>query len=156
GFFQCHAVHLAGAKRLEIAANARDEPIGRCGSRFERVVVAHVDVLTLDRPAVDRKHLVLQDGRVVVQLPLEDGPVGNLDELGRDLDATPSRELGVRARGCSALLLPAARGRHETDYYQEASVNDLSCVQSHKYPPPLPVQAVLSRTPLKEHYCLTR
>ena len=97
GFFQCHAVHLAGAELLEIAADVRHALIGRLGSGLERIVVADVDGLALDLPAVDLEHLVFQDGRVVVELSLEDRPFGDLDESRRDLDAAPLRELAIRA-----------------------------------------------------------
>ncbi len=50
GFFQCHAVHLAGAERLEIAADVLHAPIGRFGSGLERIVVADEDISPLTLP----------------------------------------------------------------------------------------------------------
>src|SRR5262245_31657267 len=58
GVFQCHAVNLAGAERLEIAADILHASIGRFGSGLERIIVADIDGLALDPPAVDFEHLV--------------------------------------------------------------------------------------------------
>ena len=69
-------VHLAGLERIEVAAHLRYAPIGRFGSGLVRIVVADIDGLSLDLAAVDFEHLVLQNGGVVVQVPLEDRPSG--------------------------------------------------------------------------------
>ena len=84
---------------LRLPPTSWHAPIGRFGSGLERIVVADVDGLALDLPAVDFEHLVLQDGRVVVEVALEDRPFGDLDELRRDLDAAPLRELGSSGAG---------------------------------------------------------
>ena len=48
---------------------------------------------------MDLEDLVLEDGRVVVQLALEDGPFRNLDESRRHLDAAPPGQLGILRPG---------------------------------------------------------
>ncbi len=85
-------------------------------SGLERIVVADVDGLALDIPAMDFEHLVLQDGRVIVKRPLENRPLGDLDEFRRDLDAVarrPSSE-SEPGRAQAAAIRPTANRRLAT------------------------------------------
>src|SRR5579883_1973620 len=133
GIFQGHAVHLAGAELLEIAADVGDALVGHLGAGLGRIVVADVDGLALDFPTVDFQDLVLQDGGVVVQRSIEDRPLGDLDESRRHLDAAPVGQLGIRARGAQALAPPGTPGRRQTQSQQEADHNGSAGAHAHGF-----------------------
>ncbi len=117
---------------LRVPPTSGTRLIGRFGSGLPRIVVADVDGLALDLPAVDFEHLVLQDGRVVVKFSLEDRPLGDLDEFRRDLDAAPLRELGIRAWRTPDFAFGAADG-HREQGNQKTADHGPARLQSHDF-----------------------
>jgi hypothetical protein len=95
--------------------------------------VADVDGLALDPAAVDFEHVVLEHGRVVVQLALEYRPLGDLNKFRRDLDAAPFGELGIRARASRTLSPVGTSNRHQTHGKHEAHQNGPVGTQTHEF-----------------------
>ena len=82
--------------------------VGRLGARLPGIVVADEERVAVHLAAMDLEHLVFQDRRVVVEVALEDGALGNLDQLRGDFDGAVGGEMRVPRAGClSGLLLPA-------------------------------------------------
>ena len=92
--------------------------------------MADVDGLALDLAAVDFEHLVLQDGRIVVQFSLEDRALGDLDEDRRDLDGAPLRR--ARDPELAASLPSGTAGRHQTHRKEQASHNGPARAEAHE------------------------
>ena len=121
GVLQRHAVDLA-AEVLEITADVWDVPIGRFGgSGTERIVMADVDGLTFDLPAVDFEHL-LQNLVLASRKPWKGGRTSNSTHRNVRRGATtvpkirctwivlalrPADRIG-RGRSSSPRILPAA------------------------------------------------
>ena len=95
---QRHPVKLTRAELLESAADVFRPRVRGFGARLPRIIVPDVnDRAFLDCAALHGNNFVFQDGRVVVEVALENRAVGNLDESGGDFDSSERFHLRVFA-----------------------------------------------------------
>ncbi len=101
--------------------SARPRPRVRgLGARLPGIVMSDVEGSALtQRATMDRHHLVFQDGRIVIKVPLEDGAVRDLDKTGAHLDLSKRDHLAIHT-GVGDRTGGIAAGEKQRDEQQQS------------------------------------
>ena len=108
---QSHAVDVAGAKPLKMASEIAGELVARLGSRLQRIVVCHEDLIAFHLPPMNRHYAVFEHVSIVVEV-VGGKRAGNLNQAGRYF------------RGSEGSNLPIQRGRGSAGDQQQAESDE--------------------------------